>query len=96
MDSVDNEGLVQVTFIDYGNTDILKPESIVNSNEDIPKDQLADSLVWEHPISRRRWAVGMSCLARWSEDHIWYNAVITAVGAGECSVIFCDYGTRRW
>ena len=40
------------------------------------------------------WSVGTSCIARWSEDGVWYNAVVDSgiVPQGQCQVTFTDYG----
>jgi len=38
--------------------------------------------------------VGMPCIARWSEDNVWYNAVVDSIedAAGKVEVTFTDYG----
>ena len=36
--------------------------------------------------------VGTACFARWSEDDVWYNAVVEKVLHGSVLVTFTDYG----
>ena len=86
--------LYQVTFIDYGNTVTVSQEQMVARIEDIPKEQLemVDHLVWKTDGGPSKWSVDMSCIAKWSEDHTWYNGVVTAVlGGGQYTMVFIDY-----
>ena len=36
--------------------------------------------------------VGTACFARWSEDDVWYNAVVEKVLLDSVLVTFTDYG----
>ena len=86
---VDNyvQGIYEVTFVDYGNKETVGIEDMVHRTDDIPADQLemTDPLVW-------KWFVGMTCVAKWSEDKTWYNGVVSGVGGGQYTVMFVDYG----
>ena len=46
------------------------------------------------PVSSGKWCVGSSCVARWSEDEVWYRAEVVAVAATTCTVLFTDYGNE--
>ena len=37
-------------------------------------------------------AEGQACVARWTEDHVWYNARVEQVKEGGAVVRFTDYG----
>jgi len=87
---VDNfvKGVYEVTFVDYGNKVTVGMGDMVVRAADIPDDQLemVDPLVW-------KWHVGMTCVAKWSEDNTWYNGVVSAVGGGPSyTIMFVDYG----
>ena len=86
---VDNfvKGMYEITFVDYGNKVTVVLEDMLHRVEDVPANQLemAEPLVW-------KWFVGMTCVAKWSEDNMWYNGVVSGVGGGQYTVMFVDYG----
>ena len=43
--------------------------------------------------------VGDACVAQWSEDLVWYNAIIQSInkdGDASCCVTFTDYGNTEY
>merc|ERR1719186_2190198 len=46
--------------------------------------------------SADKWQPGDICLAQWSEDNVWYNAVVEKRNAsGSYTVTFTDYGNKE-
>ena len=41
-------------------------------------------------------AEGQACVARWTEDHVWYNARVEQVKEGGAVVLFTDYGNSEF
>merc|ERR1719318_2034900 len=130
VEGVEEGGQYHVTFTDYGNTDIVTKDRIVDKAEDIPAEQ-ADMIdecvkmsttgtdshsttspealktipeVLNTPDSKEdsvvtrtksSWSVGDVCVACWSEDGVWYNArVDSEVRPGQYQVTFTDYGNQ--
>ena len=92
MDNVTEE-VYQVTFIDYDNTVAVSLDQMVAKTEQL---DMVDHHVWDTDGGPSKWSVGMSCIAKWSEDKTWYNGVVTAVsGGGQYSVLFRDYGNME-
>jgi len=89
VDSFD-QGEYGVTFVDYGNTVLVKEEEMVHTAADIPSAEveLVDAMVW-------KWSVGMSVIVKWSEDSVWYNGVVESVVGGQYNVLFVDYGNTE-
>ena len=48
----------------------------------------------EGEVELASWKVGARCIARWSEDSVWYNALISAINPDSATVIFTDYGNE--
>merc|ERR1719318_2234590 len=123
VDGVEEGGQYHVTFTDYGNTDLVTRDRIVDKTEDIPADQAdmidecvlmntngADSHSTSPPevlntpdskedsvvtTSKSSWSEGDPCVACWSEDGVWYNArVESEVRSGQYQVTFTDYGNQ--
>merc|ERR1719318_1233096 len=115
VDSEVRSGQYQVTFTDYGNQDNVTMDRIVATARDIPADQvdMVDECVKveeveasEIPCSSgpssapdavspsQAWSVGGAGIARWSEDNVWYNAVVDSLdqASGDIHVTFTDYG----
>jgi len=45
-------------------------------------------------IQNKDLQVGMKVVAKWSEDQVWYNAVIDKIEIDTCIVTFTDYGNK--
>merc|ERR1719450_508150 len=98
--SINNE-VYEVLFIDYGNSAHVKLEHVLKSALDIPTTDCIDEyveinvedsqpLVLDHPS---QWPNGSVCIAQWSEDNIWYNAVVESMlDTRDYKVTFTDYG----
>ena len=58
----------------------------------------SNSFMGVHPsemILEEAWPVGARCLARWSEDKVWYRAqVVELLGGDRYRVTFTDYGNQ--
>ena len=100
------EGKYTVKFIDYDNEDILQLEDLVDSVANIPVEErdLLDQFVEgsgedvedleeKCPL---KFSVGQSCLARWSEDLVWYRARVEEGRVGGYTVTFTDYGNKDY
>merc|ERR1719233_2850827 len=96
---------VDVLFTDYGNAATLPSSNIVISAEKIPADQLemidecvtipknAPEIEKKDTTAGHNHLVGKAVIARWSEDGVWYNALVDGVNATEeATVTFTDYG----
>ena len=67
-------------------------DCVVLKVEDIPKGgKLASPAVKEKKV---QWKVGERCVARWSEDEVWYRAEVVAAAASAYTVLFVDYGNE--
>jgi len=67
-------------------------DCVVLKVEDIPKGgKLASPAVKEKKV---QWKVGERCVARWSEDEVWYRAEVVATAASAYTVLFVDYGNE--
>jgi hypothetical protein len=74
---------------------ISAPNQVVENDKSPVKTSTKDSqdLKKTSHSCKPRWAVGYSCIARWSDDCVWYNAVVESVDtSGEIIVTFTDYG----
>merc|ERR1719233_2803696 len=96
---------VDVLFTDYGNAATLSSGNIVISPEEIPADQLemidecviipknTPGIEKDTTAGQNNDLVGKAVIARWSEDGVWYNALVDGVDATEkAAVTFTDYG----
>ena len=102
VEKITDEGYT-VVFIDYGNSTIVKSEHILKSALDIPEvdciDECVDITLGDTNSSglntSNRWSEGCVCIAQWSEDNVWYNAVVKSdLGNGLYEVSFTDYGNN--
>merc|ERR1719318_356046 len=75
------------------NTSVEAPIQVVKKEESEEKVSTNCSAHAKSPISSPH-NVGDSVVARWSEDDVWYNAVVDSLDevTGEAHVTFIDYG----
>jgi len=78
---------VEVTFMNYNNSDFVKRENIVFSEEELPEGALVDGGV-------DQLVAGDLVVAKWQEDGVWYNAEILRKELGRYLVLFIDYGNE--
>ena len=100
IEKIHADGACEVIFLDYGNTDKVKPGDIVVTAKDIPEGEERDKCVdpgpgQDHPERKLEVEVGQLVIARWSEDKVWYRAKILEVGQGSLQVVFTDYGNEE-
>merc|ERR1719186_2088028 len=93
-------------FTDYGNAAIAKKNRVFKNASDIPAKETIDECVnldtsssevvqLSETVPASRWSKGSVCIARWSDDGVWYNAVVDCVSdtiPGQYHVTFTDYG----
>ena len=89
-----------VRYEDIGQYGGAGPENIVMGREDIPQGEEVGQDVTEEVrrkiVEKAVWSVGDSCIARWSEDNVWYNArVLSVVAEGSFILKFVDYGNEE-
>ena len=97
--------MVEVTFMDYGNMELIARDSILKCREQIPGGEDIDEFVvvkveeLGKTINDVSEAVVMlsirdTVIAKWGEDDVWYNAeIIRQVTEGKTvEVSFVDYG----
>jgi len=69
-----------------------KPEQVIDGLE-ITGEASADAMKsTEEASADGLFSVGDVCVAKWAEDGVWYNGVVTAVDAHDYMVMFSDYG----
>merc|ERR1719186_2307862 len=98
-----------VVFTDYGNGAIAKQSEVFKKASEIPANETLDECVnldtssseevllkveLSKAVSTPCWSKGSVCIARWTDDGVWYNAVVDSVGdiTGQYQVTFTDYG----
>ena len=79
-----------VLFTEYGNRDTVTVDGL-RPLEGSPAPALPTS---SSSVAPPRWSVGDKCQARWSEDGVWYDAVIESVVGSQYQVLFTEYGNR--
>jgi hypothetical protein len=75
---------VEVTFVDYDNSNFVQRGNIVWRKEDIPEGADVD-------LGPEVFEVGDYVVAQWEEDDVWYNARVVGQEEGGYSVLFTDY-----
>merc|ERR1719318_224565 len=98
VDKVEGE-MVEVTFLDYGNTETVTTANIVKTRSHIPAGEEIDEFVEELEEKVKLnatigFTTGDFVIAKWNEDEVWYNAKIYEVGAEMVGVTFIDYGNE--
>jgi len=103
----ETNGKVAVLFTDYGNAATVPSSNVVISAGEIPADQMEmidECVIIPRDVSEAEKKdtktvdnvdlVGKAVIARWSEDGVWYKALVDGVDAstGEVAVTFIDYG----
>merc|ERR1719341_356041 len=96
VDKMEGEA-VEVTFLDYGNTELVATSNIVHTRLQIPAGEDIDEFVEEieekvkvdAPVGFR---IGDVAIAKWTEDEVWYNAKVDEIRAEGVKVTFVDYG----
>ena len=102
VDKVEGE-MLEVTFYDYGNKEMVARRDVVLTALDIPKGEDIDEFLVkvkdEIPISDSTkclgFRVGDVIIAKWAEDDVWYNGEIIKINGDEgntLEVCFTDYG----
>merc|ERR1719233_1701599 len=101
VDKVEGE-MLEVTFYDYGNKEMVAKRDVVMTAVDIPKGEDIDEFVVkvkdEIPALDTkclRFSVGDVVIAKWAEDEVWYNGEIIKINGDEgktVEVCFTDYG----
>merc|ERR1719186_1667639 len=91
------DGLVEATFIDYGNVEKVLTENIVQCRAEIPAGEIIDEFVVEEKVDPKHTKLndlssGDIVVAKWNEDGVWYNARVVQVSGGDVEVAFVDYG----
>jgi len=78
-----------VTFVEYGNTDVVGPARL----RPAPAPAAARPAPAASPVLPQ-WRAGDACEARWTEDNEWYAAVIDGVSPDgkHFKVTFTEYG----
>merc|ERR1719318_449904 len=79
--------------VSSSNTSVEAPIQVVKKEETEMKVSKNSSANAKSPISSPH-KVGDAVIARWSEDDVWYNAVVDSLDevTGEAHVTFIDYG----
>ena len=70
-------------------------EDVMNnniSNEDIDQDEESDGDAFKTGVEDRVWSEGEECVALWTEDSLWYKAVIDGIEGNTAVVTFTEYG----
>merc|ERR1719318_15995 len=98
VDKVEGE-VVEVTFLDYGNTETVNTANIVKTRSHIPAGEEIDEFVEEIEEKVKLdatvvYTTGDLVIAKWNEDEVWYNAKIDEMGAEKVGVTFVDYGNE--
>jgi len=88
---------IQVRFRDYGNVAEVDERFVLPRVEEIPEEDLLANLldvhlVFKFPCPEDGVEAGSVCIARWSIDNVWYNAVVERVLPKTVWVMFTDYG----
>jgi len=101
VDKVEGE-MLEVTFYDYGNKEMVVKRDVVRTALDIPKGEDIDEFVVEVkdeiPALNTNcfgFSVGDVIIAKWAEDDVWYNGEIIKINGDEgktVEVCFTDYG----
>merc|ERR1719318_1486627 len=91
--------VVEVTFLDYGNTETVTTANIVKTRSHIPAGEEIDEFVDEIEEKIKLdatvvYSTGDLVIAKWNEDEVWYNAKIDEMGAEIVGVTFVDYGNE--
>ena len=105
---VSPDGLYIVRYEDTGQFGGATPEKILIDNENIPqgekwgqdlitgdeKKEMIEKFINEDG-QNKGWSVGDHCIARWSQDNVWYNAQVLSVGVGRRYLVkFVNYGNE--
>ena len=86
------DDLVTVKNLDTMSFIGVNKDCVVLQVEDIPEGgRLASSATKGKKV---QWKVGERCVARWSEDGVWYRAEVVAAAASAFTVRFMDYGNE--
>ena len=84
------EGVLSPAVIDKKISDDLYIVKMIKSNSFMgvhPSDMILEE--------KDAWPVGAMCLARWSEDSVWYRAqVVECLAWANYKVLFTDYGNQ--
>ena len=65
----------------------LKSTDIISSSD-------VDQKTNDEICSPSKWTVGLACIAKWSEDCVWYRGKIENIENDFCTVSFVDYGNN--
>ena len=74
-------------------------EDVMNnniSNEDIDQDEESDGDAFKTGVEDRVWSEGEECVALWTEDGLWYKAVIDGIEGNTAVVTFTEYGNSAY
>ena len=66
------------------------------SNEDIDQDDESDGDAFKTGVEDRVWSEGEECVALWTEDSLWYKAVIDGIEGNTAVVTFTEYGNSAY
>ena len=74
-------------------------EDVMNnniSNEDIDQHDESDGDAFKTGVEDRVWSEGEECVAQWTEDGLWYKAVIDGIEGNTAVVTFTEYGNSAY
>ena len=74
-------------------------EDVMNnniSNEDIDQHEESDGDAFKTGVEDRVWSEGEECVALWTEDGLWYKAVIDGIEGNTAVVTFTEYDNSAY
>ena len=74
-------------------------EDVMNnniSNEGIDQHDESDGDAFKTGVEDRVWSEGEECVALWTEDGLWYKAVIDGIEGNTAVVTFTEYGNSAY
>ena len=80
---------------ELGEEELDDVENNIN-NEETDNPEESDGEDHKTGVEDRDWAEGEECVALWSEDGMWYKAVIDGVEGNTAVVTFTEYGNSAY
>ena len=105
VDKVEGD-MLEVTFLDYGNKEVVDKSHVARTALNIPEGEDVDDFVTKlgdktSLLDRKhcmKFSIGEVVIAKWAEDNVWYNGEIIKLNMDDgktAEVCFTDYGNTE-